>query len=365
MKLTYIIFKDIINFLRRETRVFIIMSVTLVSAVYMVLFLYNMYLAIRTPWVEHYQNEKAKKYIVEFPKTDFRDNTLKIAEKKQEIVKKLADKKIMPDMTRLILETENNKMTVQGYYVNDDYLKGQTTEGRAFTQEEIAGSANVTITSSTLFSFIDKTSYVGESFTYQGHKYKIIGMTFAIPVFYIPYTTYLKHNYDITTLRIIYEKRLSSKQWNLFKNSIKNSFPDADITPPPAFDSISVKRFILYVSIIIILTGFALLNVVSLFKFWASKSAYRYSVYNLCGSKKSDQYFLITMEALIINLISFVAGVTLYYLSIPFLKQVRLYYHIGKLEVILILSIYLFFVFASINPVSKKIARITPINRDL
>ncbi len=361
MKLIYLVIKDILILIKRETRVFIIMLLSLITAIYSTLFLYNLFLERKANMEENFSNYIAREYKVDF-------NTVGDVNKKYGFIESIKTSDSLPNIDNIHIMTSSNYLgnpiTIIAFYS----LKNTQTlfEGRAFSKSEVSKAEHVAIVSESLLDYRDLLTNLDVPFKLDNGKvFKTIGVTSYYGDICIPYTTYIKDKYDISTCQITFDKVLNNEEVKLILKMIEKDFPSAKIKFPPKIDKNTVNAFIAIIAIIALLQLFSLINVVSMFKFWATQNLFKFSVFNLCGSKKNQQYLLITLEVLFISIISFLTGLLLYFITVPKLKSVELYYHISIIEIASIFVIFIICMLLSINSTAKKISKVTPINKDL
>lgn len=165
----------------------------------------------------------------------------------------------------------------------------------------------------------------------------------------IPYTTFIKDEYNICAIEVIFEQPLSQEQKNSFNNLVNENFGIYSFVQPIKTDSnniSNIKDELIKYSIIILL---ALINIMALFNYWIDKNWRNYIIYKLCGAKNISIYFIITLEALIITIFTSFIGILLYYSTIPLLQKIYISYVLSLKELICIQSIIVFLVFFLIN----------------
>lgn len=165
----------------------------------------------------------------------------------------------------------------------------------------------------------------------------------------IPYTTFIEHEYGIFAIEIIFEQPLNEEQQKDFNNFIEKEFNTNTIVKPVKENSnniSSIKNELMKYAIIILL---ALINIMALFSYWIDKNWRNYMIYKLCGANNQSIYMIISLEAIIISVISCIFGIILYYLTVPLLQKIYISYVLSLKEIIYIQSIVVLLVFILTN----------------
>lgn len=349
MKYFLIILKDLKGFMTVQSRVFIIMILGLAAAFFVFIYLYALNMDTRNEFETNF-GYKNRTYSITFNSKNIKQ--------KYKIVNEILKSNSLPAQSQihLIKSAERDKdMNLFGY-VSDIQLF-YFDEGREFTQKEQKNSDDVIIP---WFGFLDyskQLSYLGRSFKVDGIDFKIVGVASACKekTVFMPLNTFLKYNYDINIMNLTFKKKLNSKEEKLLIQLIKGNDDEAKISIPSKTDPYILKQFYIKLLVYTVSVLFALINVISLFKFWLLFNLRQYTVYKLCGATNRAIYSLIMLEASLLSIFPFLLGFIIYLSVAPVLKSYKVFSPVSAPDLIICVLIMLACILGVVHGTAKKI----------
>lgn len=351
MKVLYIVFYDLLNLMKRQTRIFIIMIFSLIVSTYSSLFIYNLYIDTEQELSKQFL-ESSKNYTINL-QGEINNQV------KEKIIRVITNNGQVPKLEAFSLRGESMEeeqpITFVGSYSTVSNIS--LFEGRYFDKEELEQGKDVSLIAYNLLDYSMSNSHLGKNYKLGNREYKIVGVLKGdYNSLIIPYKTFLRADYPINAIHCTFSRKLTSKEIDYLKRELSSITNLYEIDMPSKVDINLVSAFIIFIFLIVSIQLFAMINIVSLFKFWLTANSKKYSIYSLCGANKSKLNFIILTESIIISIISFALGITAFNNSKPVLKLIEKNMRITLIHIFIIFVIYICTVIASIYKTAKSIS---------
>ena len=393
MKILRVIVKDIRNFIKERTLLFLVFILSLVIAsfsfcIYMasnmhMVNIVNSYRKISNTYFiankkkENISHDKIHELETWFKQSNIPNITIKIyseilTEEKESIEENAKENHTYNSTEKrynIFIGTNNNKSTRRSFvgnviserdlyedtsYVMIDYNNVNAKRNPFILNNTInIGGKTYTVRA---IDRIDITEMVIKHSNINNYEGDIINETEA---YVIPINQFLK-NYEIYGIEIKTSDNLENEQILKINNYIKSKFNDYYLYLPQKTEVVElrdVKEQIFIFSILIVL---AQVNILALFTYWIDKNWRKYMIYRICGANRKKIYALVTCEAVIISIISTILGSVLYYIFTPALAKFNVTYILKIKDICLINMILVFFVLMIISIVAINISCVNP-----
>jgi len=162
-------------------------------------------------------------------------------------------------------------------------------------------------------------SKIGDTFKIGLHKYKIIGINDAIILNEIPLQTMIKNEIPVDRIEIVLPIDSGKKQIAILQNIVDSEFAKTISITEPIVNKREISDLMTKIIFIVFVFLLSIINYLYLYKYLLHKRSRIYAILKLVGCNKSLGVNLLILETFIISTITFILGLTMFYLFNNFL----------------------------------------------
>ncbi len=354
MKILCIIFNNLKLFFLRETKIFIIMFLGLIIASFSLIYLYAYGSDIKRESEKLY-NYTTRMYRLNIP--DYKNRVLTAND-----FDEFFNTKLLPKTEEFYLNgtIKNNTINLVGFFSKREIF--YVVEGNKFDDSMQKDNDDIAIVAVNMLNYQSKLSYMNDTYQLENINYKIIGVAGACPnnTVFVPFRTFLKNKYRVENISFVFKNQLNKVQLSDFINLINRIFPGASIKMPIKVSGQDLDGYYYKLLIFVLLSGFTIVNMFSLYKFWIQKCIDQFLVFRICGASMNLIKFEVLAEAIFLCIIPYMLGAIAYSTSSLFFKSLGIWFQISIPQLILCLTIFITFIIISTYKVSVKISKVTP-----
>jgi len=324
------ILKNLLNFIKKNTAIFVVLLLVEVVTLLGVFTAYNYYLE-NTETNKKYYHEK-RTFSVQLLDTDnLEENINKVLNSGYEIdhiyaiispyslnlTKNKAESYFLPDGT---VKEKVPDLFYADYY-GESFLKHRVLYGSGFSKSDNQNAENKIV-----LSFNLSQSYnIGDEYIINNIGYEVIGIG-TQTINYIPYNTVIKENIPISGLGISLKNEVDADTAKEFSCLLTDIFGTNNVNLPSGEYGDEIEEYNKYIIFTWLMLFLSIFNFVYLYSYILNKRKKQYSILRIFGCTKLNGITMYTIEALIISISSYLISVVLYlFVCTPIMKLIDKY----------------------------------------
>lgn len=346
-KIMYLVFTSMARFVRQNRRIFIIAITSLTAACFTVLFVYNLYLYIQSE--ELNKSRYGRTYSIThqngISSTGLHQLLTAIDPAEIESIK------IQGGLSA------SQEVVVWGVTEHYDPL----LEGEWINRQHSTNKQYVMVVTPGVDSYLR----VGSTWRFLEQEYTVIGIIdHFTPEIWIPYPLFLELAQEVIVynINICFVQKLSEIQAQNFIQLVEQNLPGTRVK----FMSVNTEKILMTLTSLAIIAALfilAIINVITLFRYWIEVNRQRFMLYKICGCPNKLISFLILAEAVLLGVIGFGLGSLLYWACKPLLQLWAVWHSMSLGQIIIIFVLYIIAIFISVVGTANAITRANPVNR--
>lgn len=318
MNIFYIIFNDVIDFIRRIPKLFVIMAISLLVSAFGVLFMLNLNDQLRLHKLQ--SDLSTRTYTIQFQQENDNDVVY-------QVVSEIITDQDLPGIDILEYQTISGYYVVIGYYRSAEFFDWRIRPflGESFTIDELNSAADVVMISDSVMDIFPDlpTPPVGASIQEFDTEFRITGV-FGFrnqPHLYLPYKTFEKNRFIPQFVEIVFNQGLSDEQLLAFTQVLATLPNEATLKLPEPLNRALQNEYYLNTAIIVLVLILAIFNILSIFSYWIRFNRMQYMIYRICGAQSVTIAVLVVVEILVISTLMFGLAMFLYRYLTPLMLQ--------------------------------------------
>ena len=318
LNLLYIMVKDLVNFVFRIPKLFLIMIFSLLLSNFGMLFMFNLNEQMHLQRLQY--DLSTKTYSLHL-NSDIDKNLLYRA------VKAIMIDRNLPEVLSVTYQMVSNRLNIIGYYRDEEFDDWQLylRFGRDFTAEELNTSDDLAIVSDGVLAMYPALPIppVGAQIRLLDIDFTIIGVTGMRSRLdlYLPYKTFEKYGFNPNTVHLIFSQRLTENQLNHLNETLRGFSTEVKVTVLDSINRAIQRLYYQGVAVVFFVILIAVANITSIFSYWLRLNRRQYLTYRICGATTMTITFLIIAELMLISTAMFLLAVVFYRILTPTLLQ--------------------------------------------
>lgn len=311
-----LIFKNLLNFIKNNSKVFIILILTQIITLLGYFSAFNFYLESLNENKSYYEDSRT--FSVEITDTTNLESRLdKVINSEYDIQRMytftlsseldIAQNKKTQNIYGDFENDETNIKMFCGDYYGETVRYSKISIGSYFDINDSSNSDNNIVISSEGYFVYD----IGEKYIINGESYNIIGIS-SDTNYYIPYKTLVNNNLPITGINIILKNEISNDKADTFASYLASIFDTEKVYVPKIEYGNAVNYYNFLMVFLGLVFALSILNFVYIYRYILDKRKKQYAIFRIYGCTKLRGIFMYTAEALIISTVSYIFTSLLY-----------------------------------------------------
>ena len=391
MKSLAIIFKDILDFAKQRTVIFIILVISLVISIYSFFFLsstamnevdsYNVSIGAKDRYYisNHKQNmneEKIKEFIKYVDEhiisniyrvysnptlvkkgekasgVEYENFTQNMYSTYQVCIGTNKNNNVMKDYIGRLLNEEDIEKCSR--YILIGITDSISMEDNFILHKEIKFNKHNYVVQAIDKININSSDYIEKSTNFSEEEIKESMIEFG----YIPITTFFLDKYPISGLEIILPNGVSKEDRVKFEKELTNRLEDYEIQFPIREDTANLRDINFQIIVYSLFLLISMVNIIALFKYGIEKNWRKYMIYRICGATKIQIYKIVIGESSIITIFTSIISIILYYMTSSLYKYIGINYILKLDDIMVIVTLTILIVFINTHLLANKISKI-------
>lgn len=340
------VIRNLLNFARKNKKVFIIFMLVQVATIIAFLSVLNFSLM----FLEEAKNNQIECRTYSFGISD--GENLDVQMKK--LYDEYAD--VFSEYYAL-MENGTDRIYCEYTYPSEDLLQN----GQNISESDFNAGKKVMLFADYSGSEGKTKHIIGEQYSINGEKYEIIGTTYR-DVLMIPYSS-LENKENLKEVYVVLNKDFDNVHRDIFLRRIEEIFNIDDVHMPDAYSMAIYDSSINYVASFGIVIIIAIINIVYLYSYIMRKRRKETAVFRLCGCSLGKTASMCLTEILLFSVVSYILAVTIHLTAVmPLMLSITrtLEYYISPLIFVIVYVVYLLIEIISFLPIIKRTAKTSP-----
>lgn len=305
-----LIYKNLLNFIKKNSNVFIVLILTQIITLLGCFSAFNFYLESSNKSKSYY--ETARTFMVEFTDTNNLEARLdKVVDSEYDIQHMytftlsseldISKNKVTQNFDWNFENDGTNIKMFCGDYYGETARDRKTSIGTYLDVNDSSDTYNSIVLSSDEYFSYD----IGEKYIINGEYYNIIGIS-TDDNYYVSYKTLIKKNLPITGINIILKNEISDDKADKFASYLASVFDAEEVDVPKKEYGNEVNNYNYLMVFSGLVFALSILNFVYIYKYILDKRKKQYAIFRIYGCTKLRGILMYTTEALTISTVSYI-----------------------------------------------------------